>query len=632
MYYFRPHFFIIMNTLKVVLRYVLFVMFSLVANAQNDTIASRTDTVNTSADAVSLNYLSQLEVKRKIDSLKRVELQQEIDLLKDTDKAKRVQLQQQIDQLKLQESDLVRQKKEQIELLRKSTKGYAVVGFFKDTLWLIHNKLGSFTAAERADAINRRIRKLPDLLEFNPDSLRIAQSEATFDISYDQTIIASISENDALWEDSSQFDLAKTYRIKIIEEVERYRAETNLFSIAKNIVLALLVLGLIWFIIRYIGKLFNWIANKISEQENKKIKGIKLKNYVLFDAKRQVTALLTVNKILKWSSVLLVIYLALPVLFGIFPWTRNFANTLFGYVVSPVKKILIGFWNYLPNLITIVVIVIVFRYVLKGLRFLKNEIASEKLKIGGFYPDWANPSYQIIRVLVIAFMIVVIFPYLPGSDSPVFQGISVFLGFLFTFGSAGSLSNLIAGLVLTYMRLFKIGDRVKIDDVVGDVIEKSSLVTRVRTTKNEIISIPNSKVMNSHTINYSSDADVRGLIVHTTVTIGYDVPWAKMHSALIEAAKRTEFILDDPEPFVLQTSLDDFYVSYQVNGYIREPNKQATIYSQLHQHIQDVCNEEGIEILSPHYRAARDGNMSTIPAAYLPKDYTAPSFLVKSTK
>ena len=227
-------------------------------------------------------------------------------------------------------------------------------------------------------------------------------------------------------------------------------------------------------------------------------------------------------------------------------------------------------------------------------------------------------------------MIVVIFPYLPGSDSPIFKGISVFLGFLFTFGSAGSLANLIAGLVLTYMRLFKIGDRVKIDDVVGDVIEKSSLVTRVRTIKNEIVSIPHSKVMSSHTINYSSDAPEKGLIIHTTVTIGYDVPWKDMHKALIEAATRTELILDTPEPFVLQTSLDDFYVSYQINGYTREPGKQAVIYSDLHRHIQDVCNENGIEILSPHYRAARDGNMSTIPAPYLPKDYEVPGFNIFS--
>ncbi len=223
-------------------------------------------------------------------------------------------------------------------------------------------------------------------------------------------------------------------------------------------------------------------------------------------------------------------------------------------------------------------------------------------------------------------MIIVIFPYLPGNESPVFRGVSVFLGFLFTFGSAGSLSNIIAGLVLTYMRLFKIGD------VVGDVVEKSLLVTRVRTIKNEIISIPNSTVMSSHTINYSSEAVGKGLILHTTVTIGYDVPWKKMHKALIAAAGKTDMLLREPEPYVLQTSLDDFYVSYQINAYTKEPNKQASIYSQLHQNIQDCCNEAGIEIMSPHYRAMRDGNMTTVPVDYQAKDYTTPGFSVKQVK
>ena len=227
-------------------------------------------------------------------------------------------------------------------------------------------------------------------------------------------------------------------------------------------------------------------------------------------------------------------------------------------------------------------------------------------------------------------MIIVVFPYLPGSDSKVFQGVSVFLGFLFTFGSAGSLSNIMAGIVLTYMRLFKIGDRVKIGEIVGDIIEKSLLVTRIRTTKNEIISIPNSSVLNSHTINYSSDTVDNGLILHTTVTIGYDVPWKDMHQALIDAALRTDLILKEPKPFVLQTSLEDFYVSYQINAYTKDANKQAAIYSQLHSNIQDCCNEVGIEILSPHYRAARDGNRTTIPENYLDKDYQAPSFNINN--
>jgi len=201
-------------------------------------------------------------------------------------------------------------------------------------------------------------------------------------------------------------------------------------------------------------------------------------------------------------------------------------------------------------------------------------------------------------------------------------------------GSSSAIANMVAGLVITYMRPFKIGDRVKIGEITGDVVEKTTLVTRIRTTKNEDVTVPNSTVLLSSTTNYSTNARApeSGLIIHTTVTIGYDVPWKDMHQALINAALRTDMILKKPEPFVLQTSLDDFYVSYQVNGYTREANKQLRIYSQLHQNIQDCCNEAGIEIMSPHYRNQRDGNMTTIPANYLDKDYKSPVFNVKQVK
>jgi small-conductance mechanosensitive channel len=559
-------------------------------------------------------------------------LEAQLSSLKTTDNLKKEELQKQLQDLNDKETKRLAQKKAQIDSLRVTATGFPVIAFFNDTLFTIYSKLGSFSAQDRAEAIGKRIRNLGKNFSFKPDSLIIGAVESTVDLVFGESIIMSISENDALWNNSSKIDLAKLYHDTISEAVLKYKSETSFATLAKEIGLALLVLAIMSALIFYAIRLFKWSALKIQEQEDKHIKGIKLKNYVLFDAKRQVNALLNANTFLKWVSLLLIVYIALPILFGIFPWTKNFADTLFSYIITPVKKIASGFWNYLPSLITILVIIFVFRYALKGIRFLKDEIEKGKLHIAGFYPDWANPTYQIVRVLVFAFMIVVIFPYLPGSESPVFRGVSVFLGFLFTFGSAGSLSNIMAGLILTYMRLFKIGDRVKIGDVVGDVIEKSLLVTRVRTIKNEIISIPNSSVMSSHTVNYSSDAPDKGLIIHTTVTIGYDVPWRDMHQALIDAALKTDLILKEPTPFVLQTGLEDFYVSYQINAYIREANKQALIYSILHQNIQDVCNERGIEILSPHYRAARDGNNTTIPANYLPEDYKAPGFNVKLNK
>ncbi|TNF43267.1 MAG: mechanosensitive ion channel family protein, partial [Cytophagales bacterium] len=261
----------------------------------------------------------------------------------------------------------------------------------------------------------------------------------------------------------------------------------------------------------------------------------------------------------------------------------------------------------------ILVIIIFMRYLIRFVRFIFREIELERLQVAGFHPDWAMPTYNIVRFLLLAFTLVLIFPYLPGSDSPIFKGVSVFVGVIFSLGSSSAITNMIAGLVITYMRPFKPGDRIKIADVQGDVVEKTILVTRIKTPKNEIITIPNSSVLTGNTINYSLQAEGQGLILYTSVTLGYDIPWRKIHETLIEAALATEYIEKDPKPFVLQTSLDDFYVSYQINAYTKQPNKQAIIYSHLHQNIQDCCQKYGIEIMSPHYRANRDGSDSTIP-------------------
>ena len=235
-----------------------------------------------------------------------------------------------------------------------------------------------------------------------------------------------------------------------------------------------------------------------------------------------------------------------------------------------------------------------------------------KLTLNNFYPDWAIPTARVINFLLYIFMLVLIWPYIPGSDSEIFKGVSVFLGLLISLGSSSAISNIIAGLVITYMRPYKIGDRVKIGENSGDVVEKNLLVTRVRTIKNEMITVPNSTVLNNSSINYSLSGKMEGLIIHSTVTIGYDVPWRKVHEMLIEAASCTPFIEKNPKPFVLQTSLDDFYVSYQVNAYTKEPAKQAMIYSDLHALIQDIFARNDVEIMSPHYRAEREGP-STIP-------------------
>ena len=231
-----------------------------------------------------------------------------------------------------------------------------------------------------------------------------------------------------------------------------------------------------------------------------------------------------------------------------------------------------------------------------------------------------EPTYQLLRFLVIAFALVAAFPYIPGSSSPMFRGLSIFVGFLISLGSTSLVTNIISGIVLTYSRGLKIGDRVKIGETYGDVIDRTLLVTRVKTIKNEIITIPNVIVMQNEIVNFSAEAHREGLILHTSITIGYDEPWRNVQKLLINAALKTEYILNTPEPFVLKTSLDNHYVSYELNAFTENPDLMADIYSELHQNILDKFNQANVEIMSPTYFAFRDGHESTIPKITPPEN------------
>ena len=314
------------------------------------------------------------------------------------------------------------------------------------------------------------------------------------------------------------------------------------------------------------------------------------------------------------------------------PWTKAYSLIFLGFILEPLKDFLNTLWFFIPNLLTIIVIVFITTLILRFFRFMRTEIEKGAIKISGFYPEWALPVFNIIRFLIWAFSIILIYPHLPGSDSKVFQGMSVFIGLLVSLTSASILGNLVAGFALTFTRAFQIGDRIRVGENVGDVIEKTMAVTKIRTIKNEIITIPNSKIQSSEVVNYSTLAGESGLIIHTTVTIGYDAPWRQVHQLLIDAAKATDQLMLSPEPFVLQNGLDDFYVSYQINAYTRNASKMAVILSDLHKNIQESFNNSGVEIMSPHYRALRDGNRIAMPDDHLPDSYTRPSFGVNLNK
>ncbi|MCG9879693.1 MAG: mechanosensitive ion channel family protein [Bacteroidia bacterium] len=592
----------------------LFLTISL--KAQVNETAIDLDSVNQS---LLLDYkvkLYNLEQQRRSDSLNKAAFEMQISALRITDFAEKDKLLRKLMAIEENEKQRKLLKKQSIDSLKLTATAFPVLGVFNDTLFFIYAKIGASKPADRAKNISNRLETLFEDDALLIDSIKCVDAEFTYDIVYGETIISSVSETDALWQNVSKKDLAQKYTAIIQSDLKKAKANTALTSIIKQLFLLGLVListiFLFWWLKRGYKKLHNFIEIK----KDTWLKSLAYNDYTFLSAAQEYKLILLVLKPLRWFISVSILYIALSLIFGIFPFTRNWAGYLMELISKPFALVFSAIWNYLPKLFTILVIYFVMKYVIRLVSYVFSEIGSEKLKIKGFYADWAQPTFSIVRFLLYAFMFILIFPYLPGSDSAVFKGVSVFIGIVFSLGSSSAIANMVAGLVITYMRPFKIGDRIKIGEVLGDVAEKNLLVTRVKTPKNEVITIPNSAVLSGNTINYSSENANNGLILHTTVTIGYDVPWKNMHAALEAAALRTNLILQAPAPFVLQTSLDDFYVSYQLNAYTKEVNSQASIYSELHQNIQDVCNERGIEIMSPHYRALRDGDQSTIPDQY----------------
>jgi small-conductance mechanosensitive channel len=525
-------------------------------------------------------------------------------------------LRMEMEQLKLASyaADSVKhlQQRQRIDSLRKVTPGVPVV-VEEDTLFYLYAKRGGHTPQQRAEMDAAAILELGKRFNLRPDSLYMESSDIVTDLMYGNKVIASFIDQDGLWENCTRDQLAAHNRKVIVDKLKEMKDEHSLWQLGKRILYFILVLVGQYFLFRLTIWLFKKLKVRIQKLKDTKLKPFSIQDYELLDTQKQVNLLIFLSNLLRYVIMLLQLLLTVPLLFSIFPQTKSLAYQLFSYIWIPVKSIFTSVIEYIPNLFTIFVIWYAVKYLVRFVHYLANEVKSERLKIRGFYSDWAEPTFHIIRFLLYAFMIAMIYPYLPGSKSGVFQGISVFVGLIVSLGSSTVIGNIIAGLVITYMRPFKLGDRIQLNETTGSVIEKTPLVTRIRTPKNEVVTIPNSFIMSSHTVNYSASAREYGLIIHSEVTIGYDAPWRQVHQLLIEAALNTPGVVDDPRPFVLETSLSDWYPVYQVNAYIKEADRLAQIYSDLHQNIQDRFNEAGIEIMSPHYIATRDGSESTIP-------------------
>ncbi len=462
--------------------------------------------------------------------------------------------------------------------------------------------ISSYPAKQRAAEVAESIRAIASDESVPVSELRVVETQERSEIRAGERQIIRVVDADAKAEQvGNRQKLAESYKANVAKAIERHRHERSGDYLRAQGIHAAIVIGLLVALLFATRWLFRWMERAVERHFQSHFQEMEARSFKLLSVEELKSAWHNGLRAVHFLVGLVLVIACLNYALSLFPWTRPIARRGADLLLDPLRTMWDGLVDTLPGLIFIAILIVIARYVLKLIQLFFSGIANGTIKPAGFEQEWAWPTYRLLRFAVIAFALVIAYPYIPGSDSEAFKGVSLFLGLLMSLGAASMVANNLAGYALIYRGAFKVGDRIKVGDVVGDVLAMRQQVTQLRTPKNEEVTIPSSMILNSHVINYSSLAREKGLILHTTVGIGYETPWRQVEAMLIEAANRTEGMLREPPPFVLQKSLGDFCVTYEINVYCDSPQEMAKLYTALHRNILDVFNEHGVQIMTPAY-------------------------------
>ncbi len=477
-------------------------------------------------------------------------------------------------------------------------------------------------AETRAKNIANNLIEVADNPAIDPDDVTLVTREGGgIELLFGGEHVATLFAVDAALEDVPLDILAAATAQRMQEVIVEYRDARTPQRLVRStgLLLAFTIAAalLLWLVLTLLGAVIRLVEGRIKgqierlEQASRWLISRRLLWAIFGGVARGLRFVAVVSIVLTWANTVL----------GLYPWTRPLAASIFALVLDPLQQLGTGFLRSIPDIAFLAVLFFVVRVLLQALQTFFKRVESGWIRLEKFDADWAMPTYRIIRVGVVVLAIVVAYPYIPGSDSQAFKGIGIFMGVILSIGSTSFISNLIAGYSLTYRAAYREGDRVRIGDHIGDVVDIRAMNTRMRTLKNEEVNIPNSIVLNSAVVNYSAYARKGGLVLHTEVGIGYDTPWRQVEALLLMAAGRTPGMMRDPAPYVLQKSLGDFTVIYELNVYCDDVAQMNQKYSELHANIQDVFNEYGVQIMSPNYEHDPEQ-----PKLVRPEDfYTAPA-------
>jgi len=482
--------------------------------------------------------------------------------------------------------------------------------------------VSSYPAEVRARTVSERIVAAAADPAVSVDSLRVVDTGSVVEIAAGERPLLMIVDADAALEQVGRGELARAHLNRIREAIVEYRAGRTpaaLRRAALNTLIATLLLGLgvalaWWF--------WNRLNAFLARRVDARVHSVGIQSFEVMRADRIRSALRTALVGLRTIVLLAGALVYVGYVLAAWPWTRGLSQDIVGFALAPLEVMGRGVIANIPRLVFLAVLFFAIRLLLRVVRLFFETVGRGAVTLSGFDADWAAPTYKIVRVAIVAFGLIVAYPYIPGSESEAFKGVSLFIGIVFSLGSSSAISNIIAGYMMTYRRAFKVGDRVKIGDAIGDVIEMRLQVTHLRSFKNEEIVIPNSQILSGDVVNYSSFSRTQGLILHTEVGIGYETPWRQVEAMLLAAAARCELPSGEPpRAFVWLKKLGDFAVTYELNLHCSDVKGMMALYTAMHRNILDVFNEYGIQIMTPAY----EGDPAE-PKVVPPKDwFTAPA-------
>ena len=469
-----------------------------------------------------------------------------------------------------------------------------------DTLFTVRG-VSSFPAERRAARIAGAIRAVAADRTLPVESIAVEETPLGSVLTAAGRRVMALVDADAELEGVSRGVLAEAYRQRVTDAVTEYRRDRDPAVLWRHAVrAALATLGMV-IVLWLASRILRRLRSALDRRYRARISDLQFHSFEIVRAEQLWHGLHRAINGLAVVVGLVVVYVYLNYVLLLFPWTRGLGQSLIAMMLRPLATLGAGAVRYLPDLVFLAVLALVTRWLLKLVKLFFHRVADRSVTWAGFDPEWALPTERILRLLLIAFALVIAYPYIPGSGSEAFKGISLMLGLVFSLGSSSVIGNLIAGQSLAFRRAFRVGDRVKIGEHIGEVTEIRLLTTFLRSPKNERVVIPNSLILNGDVVNFTALARESGLILHTIVGIGYETPWRQVEAMLLEAAARTPGLLKEPTPFVLQKALGGFAVDYEINAYCDDTRGLLLLYTALHRNILDVFNEYGVQIMTPAY-------------------------------